>query len=635
MTAEQGTDAQSRRPAALAAMLGAIAAVCAVGGLFVLVLGQGQLGTWRTTQDRMSWNRPAATLLPRLLFEDEARQPLSSLPFHDGDPVQIAFPFKPEPTAATDLAVLATGLGGTARAFVNFAPVRAGGEPLSAGPAMPDSRIILWDLPADHLHQGANRIDLVVTGSTGRALAGPVFLGPGKILAGVVKRWERSVRAMHWVLFGAATAALIVNLLAAGFRGATLHLAAAAGFAVVATRSVFGLLGIGPQIGPLATGPLLVAALAACASIALRRLSSPATLAIEEKVGLLATALCAGAAIAAAATGRAELAFWSGRAAGAAALTGLAWAIIATLRHSHAAADQSNRTRLLHGALCGLLLVTGTIMTAELAALSLPAAPFASAAMVTVAIAAMAMFGIVQSLGTIAEGLRIRLDHARTIREQRAALEAARLALEEQTRQALLLEERQRMARDVHDGIGGQLATLIAQVRLRRIGMDQVEQALVGGLSELRFLVGSLDVMGASLADALATFLDQARQQTAAAGMTLDWSEDFNRADEVRDARWILNIYRLMQEAVTNAIRHSGGNRIAVSISAEAGQLALRIEDNGSGMDPETVRRGRGLNNMERRASDLGGTFAVGPGGSGEGASGQGTAITVRVPLPA
>jgi signal transduction histidine kinase len=82
--------------------------------------------------------------------------------------------------------------------------------------------------------------------------------------------------------------------------------------------------------------------------------------------------------------------------------------------------------------------------------------------------------------------------------------------------------------------------------------MDQVEQALAGGLSELRLLVDSLDLVGETLADALATFLDRALQQTAAAGVRLEWSQTEDLAAKITDPKWTLNLYRLMQEAITN-----------------------------------------------------------------------------------
>lgn len=225
--------------------------------------------------------------------------------------------------------------------------------------------------------------------------------------------------------------------------------------------------------------------------------------------------------------------------------------------------------------------------------------------------------------------VRTRLDQTQVIEQQQAALDATALALDEKSRQSAVLQERQRMARDVHDGIGGQLASLIAQVRMRRISMDQVEQSLVGGLSELRLLVDSFDVVGETLADALASFLDRARQQTAAAGMTLAWSQVDGLGTEIRDPQWILNLYRLMQEAITNAVRHSGGDRVSVTVDIDGRVLTVRIEDNGAAFDIETVTRGQGLANMAHRAADLGGAVTVTPSESG-----QGTVVRVAAPLP-
>ena len=165
---------------------------------------------------------------------------------------------------------------------------------------------------------------------------------------------------------------------------------------------------------------------------------------------------------------------------------------------------------------------------------------------------------------------------------------------------------------------------------MRRATMDQVEQALVSGLSELRLLVDSLDLVGETLADALASFLVRVRQQTAAAGGHLEWSQASDIAAEVRDPKWTLNFFRLMQEAITNALRHSNGDQITVSIhSTEARILSVRIADNGSSFDPAEARQGRGLRNMAHRGRELGGVLVVETAPAC-----QGTVVQVDVPLP-
>ena len=90
------------------------------------------------------------------------------------------------------------------------------------------------------------------------------------------------------------------------------------------------------------------------------------------------------------------------------------------------------------------------------------------------------------------------------------------------------------------------------------------------------------------------------------------------------------NILRLTQEAITNAMRHSGGNQISVKLSVDSEILKLMIDDNGDGFDPHisTLNRGFGLVSMQERAERIGGdlTILTKPG--------AGTKLHLLVPLP-
>jgi two-component system sensor histidine kinase ComP len=90
--------------------------------------------------------------------------------------------------------------------------------------------------------------------------------------------------------------------------------------------------------------------------------------------------------------------------------------------------------------------------------------------------------------------------------------------------------------------------------------------------------------------------------------------------------------FRVVQEAVNNALKHSGASRIEVSLQAENEDLCLLISDNGSGFDPSEVRqrvqRGEhlGLLGMGERVDAVGGTFEI------DSTPGQGSRITARIP---
>ncbi|MFM6931350.1 MAG: sensor histidine kinase [Novosphingobium sp.] len=205
---------------------------------------------------------------------------------------------------------------------------------------------------------------------------------------------------------------------------------------------------------------------------------------------------------------------------------------------------------------------------------------------------------------------------------QRAIISQQEAALEEQIKAKAIVEERQRFVRDMHDGVGGQLLSLLMRVRMGKIGLSDVEDEIERGITDLRLVADSLDNVGNDLEAALATFQTRARQQLDAAHMTLEWHQPDQLGAPGLDARHILSLYRLMQEAVTNAARHSGGTTVAVSLyRLEPGSLAIAITDNGKGLGKAPSGAGHGLANMAKRAEALGGSLSIGAGDGGSGTS--------------
>src|SRR5262249_6485429 len=86
-----------------------------------------------------------------------------------------------------------------------------------------------------------------------------------------------------------------------------------------------------------------------------------------------------------------------------------------------------------------------------------------------------------------------------------------------------------------------------------------------------------------------------------------------------------LAIYRVAQESLTNAVRHSGGGRAEVTLTADGEGLLLRVADDGTGIEP--ALRGGGIRGMRERALMIGGRLTVGSGDDGAGAC-----VTLRVP---
>lgn len=239
-------------------------------------------------------------------------------------------------------------------------------------------------------------------------------------------------------------------------------------------------------------------------------------------------------------------------------------------------------------------------------------------------------FRLFQSQGALNELLRAKV-------AQREA-ELAEAALREQAlvRAQAHDEERRRIMRDLHDGLGSQLMTMMLSARMGEADPPRVAEGLQGVIDEMRLMVDSMDSVGESLDAALATFRARVEPRVTAAGFAFRWSQPAPLDAPVLGPRDVLQVFRIMQEAVTNALRHSGGNEIAVDVSASgagggggggggSGCVTIAIADNGKG-GAQSGDAGRGLANMRTRARAVGAEYAL------QSEPGKGTRVTIVLP---
>ncbi len=214
--------------------------------------------------------------------------------------------------------------------------------------------------------------------------------------------------------------------------------------------------------------------------------------------------------------------------------------------------------------------------------------------------------------------------------EQREAELAEAYAREQDlVRQQAHDAERRRIMQDIHDGLGSQLMSMMLSARLGKAEPAAVAEGLQGVIDEMRLMVDSMDSVGESLPSALATFRARVGPRVAEAGFKMAWQQPDSFAAPEYGPRDVLQIFRILQEAVTNALKHSGGNAIKVAVEPQAdGALSIAISDNGIGGATQG-EAGRGMVNMLSRAKAAGAALSVVSEPS------EGTRIAIHLPARA
>ncbi len=182
--------------------------------------------------------------------------------------------------------------------------------------------------------------------------------------------------------------------------------------------------------------------------------------------------------------------------------------------------------------------------------------------------------------------------------------------IREKDRQKVLGEERQRIMQDMHDGVGGRLATILQQLRHSKQGNGAISDELQQSIHDLRLIIDSLDEnLGNNLGIALGNYRARIEPWLQEQGLHLDWSVNVGDPPGFGPAQ-ILQIYRCLQEALNNVLRHANATRVRVQGEIIGEEVRFEVRDDGHGFDT-MAGKGRGLVNISNRIESLGGSFEV------------------------
>nr|WP_221380341.1 histidine kinase [Actinoplanes polyasparticus] len=248
-------------------------------------------------------------------------------------------------------------------------------------------------------------------------------------------------------------------------------------------------------------------------------------------------------------------------------------------------------------------------------------------------------FMILLPIAVAAEGLRRWKQHADDGRARMAAMEHEQI---EALRRATEFE-RARIARELHDVVTHNVSVMVIQAGAARKVMDTtpddaraallaVEAGGRAAMTELRHVMGLLTMDGDILASDLAPQpgldgLDALIQRMRDSGVEVELVERGRRGELASGVE--LTVYRLVQEALTNTVRHAAGASVRVLVDYAGDHLLVEVTDTGgrSGASANTAGSGRGLIGLRERLAVYGGTLEAGPRLTG------GYRVKARIPL--
>jgi len=187
-----------------------------------------------------------------------------------------------------------------------------------------------------------------------------------------------------------------------------------------------------------------------------------------------------------------------------------------------------------------------------------------------------------------------------------------------------LQEQRLRISRDLHDNIGAQLTFIISSIDNLKFGFTDISEKLgqkLTGISqfasqtiyELRDTIWAMNKENITFEDLqarIANFIEQAKNASEKTEFSFNIEKNVDETHVFSSVEG-MNIYRIIQEAVNNALKYAAADEVEVNISKEKNKHQIEIADNGKGFDPNTTEMGNGLNNMKKRAREIGGTLQI------------------------
>lgn len=205
-----------------------------------------------------------------------------------------------------------------------------------------------------------------------------------------------------------------------------------------------------------------------------------------------------------------------------------------------------------------------------------------------------------------AESLNLELEQR--VAEKHHELELNYQRLKEMEHKQLLADERERFMKEIHDGVGGHLVSMLSMVRSGRQDTQVLVRSIETTLDDLRIMIDSLSPQEQDIASLLGAMRVRIEPQLESGDLKLHWQVGELPVIADFGPHKALQVMRIVQEAITNVIRHAQAQRIFIKAFVEnqdTNDVIIEIVDDGCGF-LSNEKPGRGLGNMHQRAADIG-----------------------------
>jgi signal transduction histidine kinase len=313
------------------------------------------------------------------------------------------------------------------------------------------------------------------------------------------------------------------------------------------------------------------------------------------------------------------------------AIGGLIWGVVPWLLFSDAPSEQ------LFAGLFNLMLFFAVVNAPSTRAMILAATSIVPPTVLALAVRdgmlPIALGGTVAFGLVLLHALRVQVVVQTTLRERHVAkgllveLNRNQQRLVQVEKERTLLLERQRLMRDMHDGLGSTLTSSLVAVERGLIAQSDFAEILRDCVDDLRAVIDSLEPIEHDLVALLAMLRYRLGRRLDAAGISMFW-----HMEEIPTLAWMgpseaLQVTRAVQEILANVVKHAHATRVRVSADHDNRFVRVCVADNGCGFDINTSPVGRGLRQLSQRARHLGGDVEI------ESHPRRGTNITLRIPV--